>query len=76
MRHYIKSIFEVNYYKGSDCVMINTDKLINTSEIVYRDLFSSSSNKKDTSIHEKSNLIKLSQLINTSEIIYEDMLSF
>jgi len=56
--------------------MVNDAKLINASEIYYKDMFTSDINKETKVIKEKRNLIEISKLINTSEIIYEDMLNF
>lgn len=52
---------------------MNTNKLINSSEIFHTDMFSSDIDEKTKSIKTKKNLIEISKLINTSEIIYTDM---
>ncbi|WP_432401931.1 hypothetical protein [Wukongibacter sp. M2B1] len=56
--------------------MGNNSRLINTSEIFYKDMFNSNINNESKSIDRKESSIQVSKLINTNEIIYEDMVKF
>jgi len=53
--------------------MINKDKLINTHEVIYQDMFDSNSNENYSTRNNGKTFKKLDKLINTNEIFYEDM---
>lgn len=54
--------------------MVNKDKLINSNEVIYQDMFGINSNGKYETRSTRDNSIELDKLINTNEVFYQGMI--